>query len=72
MEELKKEKLKVEQWSEKAVTSAAVFNTVYKTLFNKLPYPTYENEDIDLRTALVYEHLKSQYFGGGVSVYGEY
>lgn len=72
LEELKQEKLKVEQWADKSVTAAAVFNTVSKTLFETLPYPTYQTDDIDLKTNLVYEHLKHQYFGGGMSVYGQY
>lgn len=72
MEELKKDKLKVEQWSDKSVTAAAVFNLVSKTLFETLPYPTYQTDDIDLRTNLVYEHLKHQYFGGEKSIYGYY
>jgi sugar phosphate isomerase/epimerase len=66
------EKLKVEQWADKSVTAAAVFNTVSKTLFETLPYPTYQTDDIDLKTNLVYEHLKHQYFGGGMSIYGQY
>ena len=72
LNELKKDKLRVERWSEKSVTAAAVFTTVSKTLFETLPYPTYQTDDIDLKTNLVYEHLKHQYFGGGVSIYGEY
>jgi type I restriction enzyme R subunit len=72
LDELKNEKLKVEQWADKSATAAAVFNTVSKTLFNALPYPTYHSDDIDLKTNLVYEHLKHQYFGGGISVYGQY
>lgn len=72
LDELKREKLKVEQWSEKSVTAAAVFNYVSKTLFEVLPYPTYQTDDIDLKTNLVYAHLKQQYLGGGVSVYGGY
>ncbi len=72
LDELKKDKLKVEQWANKSVTAAAVFNAVSKTLFESLPYPTYKTDDIDLKTQLVYEHLKHQYFGGGVSVYGSY
>ncbi len=71
LEELKKEKLKVEQWSEKSITAAAVFNYVSNTLFEKLP-SNYVNDDIDLKTNLVYEHLKQQYFGGGRSIYGQY
>jgi type I restriction enzyme R subunit len=72
LEELKKEKLKVDQWSDKSVTAAAVFNHVSETLFKDLPYPTYQTDDIDLKTNMVYEHLRNQYFGGGVSVYGKY
>lgn len=72
LDELKKEKLRVEQWSDKSVTAAAVFNTVSKTLFETLPYPTYQLDDIDLKTNLVYDHLKHQYFGGGSSIYGQY
>lgn len=70
--ELKQEKLKVDQWADKSVTAAAVFNTVSKTLFEALPYPTYKTDDIDLRTNLVYEHLRHQYYGGGKSIYGQY
>lgn len=72
LEELKQEKLRVEQWADKSVTAAAVYNAVSKTLFEALPFPTYQNDDIDLRTNLVYEHLKNQYFGGGFSIYGRY
>ncbi len=72
LEELKVEKLKVEQWADKSVTAAAVFNTVSKTLFETLPHPTYKIDDIDLKTNLVYEHLKHQYYGGGTSIYGQY
>jgi type I restriction enzyme R subunit len=72
LEELKKDKLKVVQWADKSVTAAAVFNVVSKTLFEELPYPTYKTHDIDLKTHLVYEHLKHQYYGGGMSIYGHY
>ena len=70
--ELKQEKLRIEQWSDKSMTASAVFNEVSKKLFETLPYPTYNNDDIDLKTNQVYEHLKSQYWGGGRSVYGGY
>jgi type I restriction enzyme R subunit len=72
LDDLKQEKLKVEQWSNKSVTAAAVFNTVSKSLFEALPFPAYKTDDIDLKTNLVYEHLKQQYFGGGYSIYGTY
>ncbi len=72
LNELKKEKLRVVQWADKSVTAAAVFNYVNRTLFEVLPYPTYQTDDVDLKTNMLYEHLKHQYFGGGVSIYGQY
>jgi type I restriction enzyme R subunit len=45
---------------------------VNKTLFEALPYPTYETDDIDLKTNLVFQHLTDQYYGGGMSVYGAF
>ncbi len=72
LEELKQNKLKVEKWADKSVTAAAVFNLVSRKLFETLPFPTYQSDDVDLRTNLVYEHLKNQYFGGGISIYGPY
>jgi hypothetical protein len=41
-------------------------------LFETLPYPTYQTDDIDLKANLVYEHLKHQYFGGEKSIYGQH
>jgi type I restriction enzyme R subunit len=72
LEELKKDKLNIDQWWEKIETSAAVYKYVNDSLFQVLPYPTYEETDIDTKTNLVFEHLKSQYYGSGRSVYGGY
>jgi type I restriction enzyme R subunit len=72
LEELKKDKLKIECWSEKSVTAASVFKYVNTTLFNNLPFPKYQNDDIDLRTNMIFSHLRNQYFGAGQSVYGAY
>lgn len=70
LNELKKEKLKIDLWSDKSETAAAVFNIVSNTLFEALPYPTYQTNDIDVKTNMIYEHLRYKYFGGGSSVYG--
>lgn len=72
LEELKKEKLKVELWYQKNQTVAAVFNAVNNTLYEKLPFPTYQNDDIDRKTQQIFQHLKQQYYGGGESIYGAY
>jgi len=70
--ELKKEKLRVDQCFDKSLTAAAIFNYVNKMLFEVLPYPKYKTDDIDLKTNLVYDHLKHQYYGGGKSIYGQF
>lgn len=61
LEELQKEQLAVDHWIEKPQTAAAVRKAINDLLFNKLPYPTYEDQDINLKTALLFEHMKSQY-----------
>jgi type I restriction enzyme R subunit len=72
LEGLKNESLQIEFWANKTQTAAAVFNSVNNALYQALPYPTYQADDIDAKTHLVFEHLKQQYFGGGRSVYGSY
>ncbi len=72
LNELKKEKLRVELWFDKSMTASAVFNEVSNKLFETLPYPTYNSEDVELKTNQIYQHLKTQYWGGGRSVYGGY
>jgi type I restriction enzyme R subunit len=72
LNELKSDKLKVERWSEKTETSAAVSKYIKDNLYLLLPYPTYAETDIDLKSNLVYQHLRSQYYGGGNSIYGAY
>lgn len=72
LQDLKEEKLRVDLWWDKSQTAAAVFNTVSNTLFETLPYPTYKGDEIDLRTNIMYTHLKNNYYGGGNSVYGKF
>ena len=72
LEELKEEKLQVELWADKSTTAAAVFNLVNKILYESLPYPAYDTDEIDLKTNLVYQHFKLQYMGGGQTIYGPY
>ena len=64
--------LRVEQWSDKTETAAAVYNEVFNKFHQELPHPTYEGFEINRKTELVYEHLKKQYFGGSKSIYGKY
>ncbi|MFM2376160.1 MAG: hypothetical protein RLZZ165_1257, partial [Bacteroidota bacterium] len=72
LEELKQEKLNVDLWWEKMEPRAAVYNFVNDRLYMYLPSPSYEKPDIESLASLVFEHLKTQYQGGGRSVYGGY
>ncbi|MDD4099541.1 MAG: type I restriction endonuclease subunit R [Candidatus Cloacimonetes bacterium] len=72
LDTLKKDKLKIDRVWEKALTAAAVYTTVNQTLFDYLPFPAYHEEDIETKTNLLMDHLKNQYYGGGLSVYGAY
>ncbi len=72
LDTLKSDKLKIDRVWEKSVTAAAVFSTVNQVLYDKLPYPAYQETDIQMKTNLVIDHLKNQYYGGGVSLYGNY
>ena len=72
LDTLKGDTLKVDLWSEKNTTSAEVFRVVSNTLFETLPHPTYGNDDIEVKTNMVFEHLRNQYYGAGRSVYGSY
>ena len=63
LSELKREKLRVEMWSEKSETAAAIYRFVNDTLFQSLPYPAYSENEITNKTVLLFDHLKTQYSG---------
>lgn len=33
-------------------------------------FSTYQNDEIEVRVRMIYDHLQQQYYGGGLSVYG--
>lgn len=61
LDKLQTENLKVDHWMDKPQTASAVRKTINDYLFEQLPYPTYEDGDINLKTDLVFEHLKMVY-----------
>jgi len=69
LESLKTEKLKVQRWRESTEVSAQV-----KVLINDnlqwLPQTTYPDEELDIKSLLVYQHIYSNYQGAGMSSYG--
>lgn len=61
---LKQEKLNIEKWTEKTQISAAVQKEIYDYLYGNLPETTYAIPEIDVKTNLVYEHIRNTYQGG--------
>lgn len=68
LETLKTEKLKIEKWRESRQIKAQVKSTIYDNLLY-LPQDSYSDEEVGIKTANVYQHIYSNYFGGWKSVY---
>lgn len=68
LEKLKAEKLNIDRWRESRQITAQVKSTIYDNLL-WLPQEAYTDEDVSLRTVSVYQHIYSNYYGGGKSVY---
>lgn len=68
LEKLKGEKLKVEKWRHSAQVSAQI-KTIIRDCLLYLPQESYPDEEINVKTLNVYQHIYSNYYGGGVSVY---
>lgn len=68
LDKLKVEKLKIERWRESRQITAQVKGMIYDNLL-WLPEDAYSDEDVSLKTVSVYQHIYSNYYGGGKSVY---
>ncbi|EON76840.1 Type I restriction-modification system, restriction subunit R [Lunatimonas lonarensis] len=68
LDKLKAEKLKIERWRESRQITAQVKGMIYDTLL-WLPQEVYTDEEVSLKTVSVYQHIYTNYFGGGKSVY---
>ena len=68
LENLKKEKLKIERWRESNQVSAQVKIIIRQCLLH-LPKETYPDYEVDIKTLDVYQHIHSNYYGGGASIY---
>ncbi|WP_417558240.1 type I restriction endonuclease subunit R [Mesoflavibacter zeaxanthinifaciens] len=69
LETLKAEKLKIEKWRESRQIKAQVKSMIYDSLLY-LPEESYTDEEVGVKTANVYQHIFTNYYGGGNSVYG--
>jgi len=68
LDALKAEKLKVERWRESTQLRAQVKTTIYDTLL-WLPQEPYSENEVDEKTNVIYQHIFTNYYGGGKSVY---
>ena len=67
---LKAEKLRIERWRDSRQLTAQVKTIIFDTL-QWLPQEHYSDEEVDAKTINVYQHIYSNYPGGGNSVYGK-
>lgn len=65
---LKSEKLSIDKWRESRQIKAQVKSTIYDNLLY-LPQESYSDEEVGIKTANVYQHIYSNYYGGGKSIY---
>jgi type I restriction enzyme R subunit len=70
LETLKAEKLKIDNWRESRQIKAQVKSTIYDNLLY-LPQEFYTDEEVGVKTANVYQHIYTNYYGGGKSVYNK-
>jgi len=66
---LKEEKLKIDRWRESTQVSSQVKVMIDEGL-QYLPQEPYPDEELDTASLVVYQHIYSNYQGGGVSRYG--
>ena len=71
LEKLKAEKLRVERWRESTQITAQVQTMIHDTLLY-LPQENYPDEEVEDKTVEVYQHIYSNYYGGGMSSYNSF
>lgn len=68
LETLKAEILKVERYRESTQLKAKVKTTIYDSLL-WLPQEPYSENEVDEKTNVIYQHIFTNYYGGGKSIY---
>ena len=58
---LKNNEFKVNQWTEKTQTLSAVKRKIQDMLFEQLPYPTFEDKDVTVKTKLLFNEFKTRF-----------
>lgn len=61
LDRLKSNEFQVEHWVEKIQTSSAVKKAINDYLYQSLPYPTYGDGDIMVKTEVLFNYFKTRY-----------
>lgn len=61
LERLKNNEFKIQNWVEKVQTSSAVKRAINDHLYEFLPYPTFGDEDVLIKTETLYNYFKERY-----------
>jgi type I restriction enzyme R subunit len=62
---LKENEFQVDRWVEKIQTSSAVKKAINDYLYESLPYPTYADGDIVVKTEILFDYFKTRYANYG-------
>tara|TARA_B110000090_G_scaffold132117_1_gene145484 strand:- start:82 stop:567 length:486 start_codon:yes stop_codon:yes gene_type:complete len=68
---LKAEKLRVERWRESTQITAQVKTMIHDNLL-WLPEKIYLDDEVETKAVDVYQHIYTNYYGGGASIYNTY
>jgi len=58
LERLKEKEFKIIHWADKEQTASAVKVVIKNYLFDKLPYPVFEEVDVNVKTEVLFEFFK--------------
>ena len=61
LKQLQENEFAIELWAEKVQTASAVRAAINNYLFEHLPYPTYQQPDIDAKTDVLFDFFRSRY-----------
>ena len=70
LKKLKEQKLKIERWRESQQITAQI-KIIIRDCLVHLPEKSYSDNEIELNTMKVYQHIFSSYFGGDKNIYQE-
>ncbi|SEH06279.1 Uncharacterised protein [Candidatus Venteria ishoeyi] len=68
---LKKEQLNIQRWRESSQITAQVQTFIHDRLLY-LPQEYYDDDEVDVKSIEVYQHIYSNYYGGGINSYNSF